>query len=138
MSWECPNCTAQNESGIVCEQCGFRRISGIRLTSAAGKTFETRIAFRIDRSVYKSIESEYRYLQTTPGCYQFELVKDENSDTGWSLRPSPVADLNTLLNDAVCEANTLYPLHSGDIIRIGSKTNAGVTAAPLSVSFEGE
>ena len=138
MAWECPNCTAQNESGIVCEQCGCLRISGIRLTAASGKVFETRIGFKIDRAVYKSIESEYQYLQTAPGSYQFELVKDESSETGWSLRTAPHSDLNTLLNDAVCEADRLYPLHSGDVVRIGSKVNAGASAAPLTVSFEGE
>ena len=138
MAWECPNCTAQNESGIMCEQCGYRKSAGIRLTSAAGQTFETRIPFKIDRRVYKTIESEYQYLQTAPGSYQFELVKDENSETGWSLQTSPAATLYTLLNDAVCEAGMLYPLYSGDIVKIGSKVNAGVTAAPLTVSFEGE
>lgn len=136
MAWECPNCTAQNESGIVCEQCGCVKIPGIRLTAASGKVFETHIEFKIDRGVYKSIESEYRYLQTTPGSYQFELVKDESSETGWALRTSPCSDLNTLLNDAVCEAETLYPLKTGDIIKIGSKVNAGASAAPLTVSFE--
>ena len=138
MAWECPNCTAQNEGGIVCEQCGYRKVSGIRLTSAAGKTFETRINFKIDRRIYKDIQSEYQYLQTAPGSYQFEVVKDETSETGWSLQTSPATDLNTLLNDSVCAAGTLYPLYSGDIIKIGSKINAGVSAAPLSVSFEGE
>lgn len=138
MAWECPNCTAQNESGIMCEQCGYRRIAGIRLTSCAGKTFETRINFKIDRKVYKTIESEYQYLPTTPGSYQFELVKDESSDTGWSLLISPYSDLYTLLNDSACEVNMLYPLYSGDIVKLGSKVNAGVTAAPLMISFEGE
>ena len=122
----------------MCEQCGYRKSAGIRLTSAAGQTFETRIPFKIDRRVYKTIESEYQYLQTAPGSYQFELVKDENSETGWSLQTSPAATLYTLLNDAVCEAGMLYPLYSGDIVKIGSKVNAGVTAAPLTVSFEGE
>ena len=138
MAWECPNCTAQNESGIVCEQCGYRKTTGIRLTSAAGQTFETRIGFKIDRNVYKTIQSEYKYLQTAPGSYQFELVKDENSETGWSLRTAPHTDLNTLLNESVCEVDTLYPLYSGDVIKIGSKVNAGASAAPLTVSFEGE
>lgn len=138
MAWECPNCTAQNESGIMCEQCGYRKVAGIRLSSAAGQTFETRISFKIDRSVYKTIGSDYQYLQTAPGSYQFELIKDENSETGWSLQTSPLTNLHTLLNDAVCEANVPYPLYSGDIVKIGSKENAGVTAAPLTVSFEGE
>ena len=138
MAWECPNCTAQNESGIMCEQCGYRKIAGIRLTSAAGKVFETRIGFKIDRGIYKVLESDYQYLQKTPGSYQFELIKDENSETGWSLQTAPYTDLYTLLNDAVCEGNVLYPVYSGDIIKIGSKVNAGATAAPLTVSFEGE
>ena len=139
MAWECPNCTAQNEDGqIVCEQCGYRKITGIRLTSAAGKSFETRIGFKIDRRIYKSIESEYRYLQTMPGSYQFELVKDENSESGWSVRTAPHTDLNTLLNDSVCEADMLYPLYPGDVIKLGSKVNAEVSAAPLTVSFEGD
>lgn len=138
MAWECPNCTAQNEGGVICEQCGYRKIAGIRLTSAAGKVFETRIGFKIDRRIYKTIESEYQYLQTAPGSYQFELVKDENSETGWSLRTAPSADLDTLLNDAVCEADRLYPLYSGDVVKLGSRVNAGVSAAPLTVSFEGE
>ena len=77
-------------------------------------------------------------MQTTPGSYQFELVKDENSETGWSVRTSPRSDLNTLLNDTVCEADILYPVYAGDIIKLGSKVNAGATAAPLTVSFEGE
>ena len=138
MAWECPNCTAQNESGIVCEQCGYRKITGIRLTAASGETFETRISFKIDRRIYKSIGSEYQYLQTAPGSYQFEVVKDENSETGWSLRTAPHTDLNTLLNDAVCEINQLYPVYSGDIVKLGSRINAGAVAAPLVVSFEGE
>ena len=138
MAWECPNCTAQNESGIMCEQCGYRMITGVRLTSAVGKTFETRINFRIDRRIYKEIESDYQYLSTTTGRYQFELLKDETSETGWSLRTSQHTDLYTLLNESVCEVNVLYPVYSGDIIKIGSKVNAGVTAAPLTVSFEGE
>ena len=111
-------------------------VPAIRLISAAGKTFETRINFKIDRRIYKTIQSEYQYLQAAQGSYQFELVTDENSETGWSLKSSPAADLDTLLNDSVCEADKPYPLHSGDIIKIGSKDNAGVSAAPLSVSFE--
>ena len=138
MAWECPQCTAQNEGGIVCEQCGYRKLTGIRLTSAAGKSFDTRINFRIDRRIYKLIESDYRYLQSAPGSYQFELVRDENSETGWSLQTSPGSDLNTLLNDSVCETGTKYPLYDGDVIRIGSKSNANSTAAPLTVSFAEE
>ena len=140
MPWECPDCTAQNDdSRNTCEQCGYARtFSCIRLTSAAGKTFESRIDFKIDRQIYKTIESEYQYLQTTPGSYQFEVVKDETSETGWSVRTSPRSNLNTLLNDAVCEADMLYPVYSGDIIKLGSKVNAGATAAPLTISFEGE
>ncbi len=138
MAWECPNCTAQNEDGIVCEQCGYRRTTGIRLTSATGASFQTRINFRIDRQIYKSIGAKYQYLQTTPGSYQFELVKDDNSETGWSVQTAPHTDLHTVLNDSVCECNTLYPVYSGDVIKLGSKVNAGVTAEPLTVSFEGE
>ena len=138
MAWECPDCAAQNENGIMCVQCGCRRRAGIRLTSAAGKTFETHINFKINRRVYKTIESEYQYLQVASNSYQFELLRDENSETGWSLQTSPHSDLYTLMNDSVCEVNMLYPVYSGDIIKIGSKVNAGVTAAPLTVSFEGE
>lgn len=138
MAWECPNCTASNEGGVVCEQCGFRKVAGIRLASPAGKVFETRIEFRIDRGIYKTLESEYEYLQTTPGSYQFKLIKDEASETGWSLQTSEYSDLNTLINESICEKGTLYPLYSGDVIKIGSKANPGVTAAPLTVSFEGE
>lgn len=138
MAWECPQCTAQNESGIICEQCGYRKLTAIRLTSAAGKVFETRINFKIDRRLYKSLESDYQYLQTTPGSYQFELVRDENSETGWSLMTAPQTDLNTLLNDSVCETGTKYPLYPGDVIKIGSRVNANSTAAPLTVSLAEE
>lgn len=138
MAWECPNCTAMNESGIVCEQCGYRKTVGICLTSAAGQTFTTRISFKIDRKVYKDIGSEYQYLQTTPGSYQFELVRDADSETGWSLQASPGTDLDTLLNGEICAPGQLKPLYSGDVILLGSRRNAGVTAAPLTVSYEGE
>ena len=138
MSWECPNCTAQNESGVICEQCGYRRLVGIRLTSTAGKTFETRINFKVDRKVYKDIESDYQYFSTTPGSYQCLVKKDENSPSGWSVETSPQADMNTLLNDGICEAGQSYPLYSGDVLKVGSRQNAGATAAPLVVSFEGE
>ena len=138
MAWECPNCTAQNEGGVVCEQCGYRRLVAIRITSAAGKTFETRIDFKIDRKIYKDIESEYQYLPVTSGSYQFQLLRDENSPSGWCIQTSPVSDLNTLLNDGVCQAGQVYPVYSGDVIKIGSRRNEGVTAAPLVVSFEGE
>ena len=138
MSWECPNCTAQNGGGIVCEQCGYRRLVAIRITSAAGKTFETRIDFKIDRKIYKDIESEYQYLPVTAGSYQFQLLRDENSPSGWGIQTSPVSDLNTLLNDGICQAGQVYPVYSGDVIKIGSRRNDGVTAAPLVVSFEGE
>ncbi|MBP5641009.1 MAG: hypothetical protein J6X55_16130 [Victivallales bacterium] len=138
MSWECPNCTAQNESGIVCEQCGYRRVCGIRITSAAGKSFETRINFNVDRKVYKEIDSEYQYLSMTPGSFQFQLLKVEDSPTGWGLLTSPHSDLNTLLNEGICQVGQVYPVYSGDVIRLGSRRNAGVTAAPLVISFEGE
>ena len=138
MSWECPNCTAQNESGIVCEQCGYRRLAAIRLTSAAGKTFETRIDFKVDRRIYKDIESDYQYLPTTAGGYQFLVLRNEDAPSGWAIQTSPGSDLNTLLNDSVCQLGQVYPVYSGDVIKIGSRRNEGVTAAPLVVSFEGE
>ena len=138
MAWECPNCTAPNESGIKCEQCGYLRIVGVRLTSAAGQSFETRIPFQVNRKVYHDLASEYQYLPTTPGSYQFQLLRDENAPAGWSIQTSPNSDLNTLLNDAICQVGQAYPIYSGDVIRIGSRRNAGVTAAPLTVSFEGE
>ena len=139
MPWECPNCTAQNEGGIVCEQCGYRRtVPGIRITSAAGKSFETRIDFNIDRKIYRDIESDYQYLSAIPGSYQFQLVKSDASPTGWGIQTSPSSDLNTLLNENICQIGQVYPVYSGDVIRIGSRINAGVTAAPLTVSFEGE
>ena len=138
MTWECTNCTAQNEGGIKCEQCGHPRIVGIRLTSATGKFFETRIDFKVDRKVYKEIESDYQYLSTTPGSYQFLLVKSDTSTSGWGIQTSPSSDLNTLLNEDICQIGQVYPVTSGDVIRIGSRENAGVTAAPLTVSFEGE
>ena len=138
MAWECPNCTAQNDSGIVCEQCGYRMITGIRLTSTSGKSFETRIAFKIGRKIYKDLESEYQYLPTTPGSYQFQLQRAEDSPSGWVIQTSPTSDLNTLLNEGICLVGQIYPVFAGDVIRIGSKRNAGVTAAPLTISFEGE
>ena len=138
MSWECPNCTAQNEGGIVCEQCGYRKIVGIRITSAAGKFFETRIDFRVDRKVYKDIESDYQYLPTASGSYQFLLLKSGDSPTGWGIQTSPRSDLNTLLNEKICQVGQVYPVYSGDVIKIGSRRNVGVTAAPLTISFEGE
>ena len=138
MPWECPNCTAQNEGGIVCEQCGYQRIAGIRITSATGKFFETRIDFKIDRKVYKEIESEYQYLQTTPGSYQFMLRRHGDSPTGWGIQTSPLSDLDTLLNEEILQAGQIYPVNAGDVIKIGSRRNAGVTAAPLTISFEGE
>ena len=138
MPWECPNCTAQNESGIVCEQCGYRRLVGIRLTSTAGKCFETRINFKVDRKIYKDIESDYQYLSTVHGSYQFLLLKTEESPTGWGIQTSPQSDLNTLLNEDICQIGQVYPVYSGDVVKIGSRRNAGITAAPLTISFEGE
>ena len=138
MAWECPECVSQVESGIICQACGYRRSTGIILTSTAGKSFSSNINFKIDRGVYKDIESDYQYLQKNPGSYQFEVVKDENSESGWSLRTSQYSYLHTLLNGIVCEINMLYPLYSGDVVKIGSKGNAEATAAPLTVSFEGE
>lgn len=138
MAWECPECTARNEDGVMCEQCGYRISGAIRLTSAAGKTFETRISFKLDRRIYKTIGSDYQYLQTDPGSYQFEVIKDENSDSGWFLQTSPESNLNTLINDSVCEIGMLYSLYSGDVVKIGSKVNPGAVAAPLTVSFDGE
>ncbi|MBR4124729.1 MAG: hypothetical protein IKR13_00870 [Victivallales bacterium] len=138
MSWECPNCTAQNECGVKCEQCGYLRIVGIRLTSAVGQVFETRIPFKVDRKIYREIASDYQYLPTTPGSYQFQLLRDETAPAGWVIQTSPSSDLDTLLNDTVCQVAQTYPIYSGDIIRIGSRRNAGVTAAPLTVSFADE
>ena len=138
MSWECPNCTAPNATGIKCEQCGYLRILPVCLTSAAGQTFQTTIPFKIDRKVYREIASEFQYLSTTPGSYQFQLLKDETSPSGWAIQTSPHSDLNTLLNETVCRVGQTYPIYTGDIIKLGSRRNAGVTAAPLTVSFEGE
>ena len=138
MAWECPNCTAQNQGGIICEQCGFVRKIAIRLTSATGKTFETGINFKVDRRIYKDIESDYQYLSNTPGSYQFMVLRNEESPFGWVIQTSPSSDLNTLVNDGVCQVGQIYSLNPGDVIKIGSRRNEGVTAAPLVVSFEGE
>lgn len=137
MDWQCPQCNEMvASSAINCERCGYTRISSLLLYGSGGLTFCTKIEFKVDRAVYKDLGSDYQYFSLLPNKHQFMLVRDASLPRGWGIVTPKTADYVTLLDDAPCVEEKVYPLQQGSVIKVQSRKNPEKTAAPIQVGFE--
>lgn len=137
MDWQCPQCNEMVPgSAVNCERCGYTRIPSLLLYGPSGLTFCTRIEFKVDRAVYKDLGSDYQYFSLLPNKYQFMLVRDGSLPRGWGIVTPKAADYVTLLDDAPCVEEKVYPLLQGSVIKVQSRKNPDKTAAPIQVGFE--
>ena len=126
----CPECGSSFD-GKVCDSCGYIDIGRIQLS---GKHGSMTIGINTKMGKYALaglLDDDSRYYN----AFQFEL-SISHSDGGWVLTAQNDTSNNTLINGTVCEPGVRYLLQSGDVIAVGSKTNADVVRGELTVTLD--
>ena len=128
---ECPNCGNKTPSVNPCVVCGYRESHDLVLNGAVGQ-FRTPDPFNIDQTIYRHVVGEESKFAESYPDWQFRVLKSDD-DSGWALEPGCKTTQVVVLNGEECQEKTIYPLHDGDVIELGSRRNAGVRKARMEV-----
>ena len=130
MTEKCPECGSFFD-GKTCDSCGYIEIGRIQLTGKHG-SMTIGINTRVGKASLAGLLGEDARFYNV---FQFEL-SISHSDGGWVLTAQNDTPNNTVINGSVCEPGVRYLLQSGDVISVGSKTNADVVRGELTITID--